>query len=159
MNAEASHSPESVPQATKHSTVGTPWHLWVIGIVTALWNAMGVLDFIMTVTKNEAYMSGFTQEQLDYFYGFPMWVVVIWAIAVFGSLLGSLMLLLRTKLAVAVFAISLLAMVSTAIYNFVFTNGLEIMGTGGAIFTAIIFVVAALLVFYAVKMKQAGVLR
>ena len=33
-----------------------PWHLWVVGIVSLLWNAFGAYDFIMTNTQGEAYM-------------------------------------------------------------------------------------------------------
>jgi len=33
------------------------------------------MDYVMTQTKNEAYMSGFTPEQLAFFYSFPAWVV------------------------------------------------------------------------------------
>jgi len=32
----------------KNSTVATPWHVWVVGIVALLWNAMGALDYTMT---------------------------------------------------------------------------------------------------------------
>ena len=113
----------------------------------------------MTQSQNEAYMSGFTPEQLEYFYGFPLWVNIVWGVATIGSVVGSVLLLLRSRLAVPVFAISLLAMVTTAIYNYGLTNGVEITGTFGAIFTVIIFVIAALLLFYAVTMKKAAVLR
>ena len=56
----------------------TPWHLWVIGVVALLWNAMGALDYVMTQTRNEEYMSNFTPEQLSFFYGFPAWVDAAW---------------------------------------------------------------------------------
>ena len=52
----------------------TPWHLWLIGIVGTLWNLMGAYDYLMTQTENEAYMSSFTPEQLEFFYGFPAWL-------------------------------------------------------------------------------------
>ncbi len=45
----------------------TPWHLWVIGIVALVWSALGAMDYVMTQTRNEAYMSGFTPEQLSFF--------------------------------------------------------------------------------------------
>ena len=120
---------------------------------------MGVFDFLMTGTKNDMYMGNFTQEQLDYFYDFPMWAIVLWAIAVWGGLLGSVALLLRKKIAFPIFAASLAAMVGTAIYNFVLSNGLEIMGTAGAIFTVIIFAISLLLVVYSKAMVRRGVLR
>ncbi len=120
---------------------------------------MGGLDYVMTQSQNEAYMAEFTAEQLEYFYNFPMWVNVVWAVAVFGGVLGSLLLLFRSKLSFPVLAISFLAMVLTTIYNFGMTNGAELMGTAGAVFSGVIFVIALLLVVYARAMVKRGVLR
>jgi hypothetical protein len=142
------------------SPVKTPWHLWVVGVLSLLWNAMGLMDFTMTMTKNEAYMSNFTEEQLAYFYSFPLWLNIAWGIAVIGSVLGSLLLILRMKIACPVFALSFLSMVVTTIYNFGLSNGLEMMGgIGPLIFSAVIFVVALLLVIYAKAMGKKGVLK
>jgi len=75
-------------QATR--SVRAPWHLWVIGVIALLWNAVGAFDYVMTKTKNAAYMSAFTPEQLAFFYGFPAWVIAAWAIAVWGGVFGAL---------------------------------------------------------------------
>jgi len=40
-----------------------PIHLWVMGILGAVWNAMGVMDYVMTLSRNKAYMSGFSPQQ------------------------------------------------------------------------------------------------
>jgi len=49
----------------------TPIWFWVVGAVAVIWNGFGVMDFVMTQTRNAAYMAGFTPEQLEFFYGFP----------------------------------------------------------------------------------------
>lgn len=139
-------------------TTQTPWHLWLVGILGVLWDLVGAWDYFATQTQNEAYMSRFTPEQLEFFYGFPSWVVVFWAIAVWGGVLGSLLLLLRKRLAVTVLLASLVSMVITAFHNFLLANGAEIMGTGGAIFTGLIFLVALGLWLYARAMARRGVL-
>ena len=107
----------------------------------------------------ESYMSNFTPEQLEYFYGFPVWMNAAWAIAVWGSLLGSILLLLRRSLAVAVFALAILGLAVSSIYNFVLSNGLEVMGSEAAYFTAVIWVIALFLYFYSSAMSKRGVLR
>ena len=136
-----------------------PWHLWAIGIVALLWNAMGARDFVMTQTKNEAYMSGFTSEQLEFFYGFPFWLVAVWAIAVWGGVLGALLLLLRKRLAVPVFLASFVAMVITTIHNYGFSNGLEVIGDPFSLsFTAVIFLIALALFLYARAMQKREIL-
>lgn len=136
----------------------TPIHLWIIGVVALLWDSMGAYDYLMTQTQNASYMAKFTQEQLDYFYGFPMWVEVFWALAVWGGLLGCILLLLRKCLALPVLVVSFVSMVITAIYNFGLSKGMEVMGTGGFMFTVAIFLVALGLVIYARAMQKRDVL-
>jgi uncharacterized membrane protein YphA (DoxX/SURF4 family) len=137
----------------------TPWHLWVIGIVGLLWSAMGAMDYVMTQTRNEEYMSNFTPEQLEFFYGFPVWVVAAWAVAVWGEVLGAIFLLLRKAWAVPVFLASFIAMVIVTIHNYVLSNGLEVVGDATTlVFTAVIFFVALFLWLYSRAMQQRGVL-
>jgi len=137
-----------------------PWHLWVVGVVSLLWNSVGAMDFVMTQTKNRAYMSGFTPAQLEFYYGFPLWVVATWGIAVWGGVLGSLLLLLRSRFAAHLFLSSFIGIVLTDVRNFAFSNGIEVMGGVVAlIFSAVIFVIGLLLLAYARAMCKRGVLR
>ena len=141
------------------TTVKTPVHLWIIGVLAVLWNSGGAFDYSATQLRLESYMSKFTPEQLEYFYSFPAWMDAAWAIAVWGSLLASLLLLLRKSLAVWLFALAILGLAVSTLYNFVLANGLEAMGQGAAIFTAVIWIIAVLLLFYARAMAKRGVLR
>ena len=144
-------------QATRGAP--TPWHLWVIGVLALLWNSVGAIDYVMSQTRNQAYMSGFTPEQLAFFYGLPAWTIAAWAIGVWGGVLGSLLLLLRRRLAAWVFLASLVGVVVTTFQNYVLSNGLEVIGGPGAIaFTALIFVVAVALFIYARAMHKRGIL-
>jgi hypothetical protein len=144
-------------QATTGSRA--PWHLWLVGLLAVLWNAMGAFDYLMTQTRNEAYMARFTPEQLEFFYGFPWWVVSFWAIAVWGSVLGSLLLLLRKRFAVEVFGVSLIAMVITTIHNYGFSGGYEVVGgVVPILFSVLIFLIAFGLLLYARAMRRRGVL-
>jgi hypothetical protein len=140
-------------------TVRAPWHLWVVGAISLLWNAVGAFDYVMTQTRNAAYMSGFTPEQLAYFYGFPAWVVAAWAIAVWGGVLGALLMLLRKRLAVRVFLVSLIALSATCFYNYGLTNGMEVAGDAGSLaFSAVIYMTALALYSYSLAMQKRGVL-
>ena len=137
---------------------GTPWHLWVIGVLALLWNGMGAFDYVMTETRNEGYMSRFTPEQLEFFYGFPSWVVALWAIAVWGGVVAAFLLLLRKRFAVETFLVALVAMVITAIRNYLFADGMAVTGGFALVFTVIIFVSSFLLYLYARAMRNKGVL-
>lgn len=141
------------------SETKTPVHLWIIGVVALLWSAIGAFDYVMTQTENESYMGQFTAEQLEFFYGLPAIIVAAWAIAVWGGVLGALLLLLRKSTAVWVLLASFVAMAITAFHNYVLSDGLEAIGDPFAlVFTAVIFVVALVLYLYARKMKRMGVL-
>ncbi len=136
----------------------TPWHIWAVGIGSLLWSAGSAFDYVMTQTKNDAYMAQFTPEMLAYYYGFPTWSIAAWAIGVWGAIAGAILLLLRKSWAVAAYAASLAALVVNLIYMFGLSDGLAIMGTGGAAFMVVIFVMAVLLLFYARRQKSSGVL-
>jgi len=123
-----------------------------------LWNAVGAYDYVMTQTQNEAYMSRFTAAQLEFFYGFPAWVDAFWAVAVWGGVLGALLLLARKRAAVTVLLASLVAMVVTSLHNFVLSEGLAVMGSAAMWFSAVIFVVAVALWLYARGQAAKGVL-
>jgi len=148
-----------MPETSETDVARTPWHLWLIGVLALLWSAMGAFDYLMTQTRNEAYMSNFTPELLSFFYSFPGWVIAAWAIGVWGGVLGAILLLLRRRLAVWVFLASLIAMVSTTFHNYVLSNGMEFMGDAFSLgFTAAIFLIALALFLYARAMQKRKIL-
>jgi len=136
----------------------TPVHLWIVGVLALLWSAMGAFDYLATQMELDSYMSQFTEEQLAYFYGFPSWAVACWAFGVWGSVLGSVGLLLRRKWSVWAFGVSTAGMVVTSIYNFGMSNGAEVMGSEGLIFSVVIWVISILLLVYAWSQAKRGVL-
>ena len=143
---------------TGDSRPRTPIHLWIVGVLALLWNAMGAFDYTATKLQFEFYMSSFSEAQLEYFDGFPAWMTFFWALAVWGALLGSIFLLLRRKWALWAFVVSAVSMVITTVYNFGLTNGAEIMGPAGMAFTVIIWVIAFFLLWYSWWLTRRGVL-
>lgn len=137
----------------------TPVHLWIVGIVSLLWNMIGAFDYLASQLKLDFYMSQFDEAMLAYFYGFPSWAVAAWAFGVWGAVAGSIGLLLRQRWSLWAFVISFVGMVINSIYTLGLSNGVEIMGTTGVIFSAVIWVVTIFLVVYAWKQTKAGVLR
>ena len=131
----------------------------MVGVTSLLWNSVGALDFVMTQIRNEAYMSNCTPEQRIFYYGFPVWVVVAWGIAVWGGVLGSLALLFRKRQAFHLFLASSICMVLTYFQNYVLAHGFKVMGGAAALaFTTVIFVIGVLLLFYSRAMRRRGVL-
>lgn len=137
----------------------TPWHLWLIGVVLLLWNAIGVYFYWMSVTHDAAYMASMSPEQAALITNAPVWAVAGYAVAVFGSVLGCLLLLLRSKAAVLLFVLALIGYAANALYTFGMSDGLTIVGPGQTGFSAFVFVVMVFQVAYSIRMKKRGVLR
>ncbi len=146
---------------TNNPAARTPWHLWTVGVFSLLWNAMGALDFTMTLTNNAAYLQGLTPEQLTYIRGFPLWSVLAWGLGTWGGFLGSVVLLLRRNFAIKLFGASLVGVVFTNLYSYGLSDFLKVMhgGAGAILFSAVIFVIGVLLLVYARAMRKRGVLR
>jgi hypothetical protein len=139
----------------------TPWHLWLVGVVAVLFNAIGVFDFVMSKSQGAAYMAsaGMTPEQIAHYQGMPGWMGVVWAVGVFGAFLASILVLLRRKLAFPAFVLSLGAFLVSLLYTYVLTNGGAVMGQAMAITSAVITVLLVLFSWYSRSMAARGVLR
>lgn len=139
----------------------TPWHLWAVGVISLLWNGYGGYDFVMSVTQGETYWraSGMTQPMIDYFNAMPTWMYVPWVAGVWGAVAGSVLLLLRNKLAFPAFVLSLLGALGNLAYGF--ANPMPALPEAMAMMSYmpwVIIGIAALLAWYASMMSRKGVL-
>ena len=139
------------------SVTKTPWHLWVVGGLSLLWNAFGCYDFTMTATNNAAYLEPYPQELRDYWLNMPAWTWIVWAIGVFGSLLGSIALLLRRKIAYPLFAASFLAALVSMGRSLIDKDAPTMEGQ--LIASTVILVIIMLLALYARWLSRREVLR
>lgn len=146
-----------MPEDASHPPLPS-WHLWLVGALGLLWNSVGAFDYVMMQSQNASYMGRFTPEQLAILLDLPRWLVAFWALAVWGGMLGALLVLLRRGLAVPVLLISLLAMSVTGVHDFVSANGLYATGGTSPAFVLLIFGVALGLWLYARAMAQRRVL-
>ena len=146
---------DTMPAPAKGSV---PWHLWLVGVLALLWNGYGGYDYVMTQTNNAAYLANYTEAQRAYFDSFPMWMEAVWAIGVWGGVLGSILLLLRSKWAFHALLASLIAFAVSVVYGQT-SGGNEVMGSMGLIFSGVIVLIGLALVMYARAMTKRGVLR
>ncbi len=139
----------------------TPVHLWIVGVLSLLWNAGGAYDYLMSQLGNEQYLSMLTDAQRAYIEGVPTWFEAVWAIGVWFSVFGSILLLLRSRIAGSAFAISLGGLLASSVYSYGIADpsALAISGTFALVFSAAIVVVLILLWIYARTMTRRGVLR
>ena len=137
-------------------TTGTPrapWQFWAVSAAGLLWNCMGTLDYTMTKLGNEAYLKNVPPDVLAAIASVPAWATAAWALGVWGSFAGSLLMLVRSRHAVAAFIASLMGLaVNTASLHLA---GLPTFSALGAM----IWGVLLLLIWYSRKQVRAGVLR
>ena len=134
----------------------TPWHLWLVGVVTLLFNSMGIISYTTTKLGMLAEM-GLTPSQIAFMDSYPAWVSGFWALGVWGAFAGSVLLLLRSRLAVPAMWAALLGLLVTTIYHYALIEVPADMQAPALDVT--IWVVTLSLLFYARAMAKAGVLK
>ncbi len=141
-------------------TTKTPWHLWLVGVVSLLWNGFGCFDFVQSYTRGEAYYRsmGMTDDQIALMATYPDWMWLVWFVGVFGGLAGAVLLLLRNRLAGWAWLASLVGATVSLIYCGLISDMVQTLGVGMIVMPVVIVIIAAFLVWYAWTMGKRGVL-
>ena len=121
---------------------------WIVGVIALIWNGMGVMSYLGSVYMTEEIRAAYTAEQLAVMDSAPAWLTGVYALAVFLGLLGALLLLLKRKLAVPVFGISLLMVLVQMIYSWVATDSIAAFGTVQGIVMPLLVIVIAIFLYY-----------
>lgn len=137
---------------TKPNTI-----FWVIGIVALLWNILGVGAYLAQAYMPNEALEMLTQGEQDYYNNYPAWATGSFAIGVFGGLLGSIALLMRKKIAILLFTLSLLGVLGQQVYNFFLQDYIALDGTK-MIGPIVIIIICFFLLWFAKAQKQNGVI-
>lgn len=133
-----------------------PWHLRVVAIVALLWNAAGAYTIMMAQAGR---LPDLEPGEVAYYAAQPMWFVVATDIALAGAVAAAIALLLRSRLAVSLFAISLVAIVITNAYDLLAGASRALVSRGALIVTIVIVLIAIVELAYAWSMKRRAILR
>jgi len=116
---------------------------WIVGALFLLWNIFGcsiyVMDKMMSDTALLEYYSENGQVMLEARHAYPIWATATYALAVWIGLLASILYLLRKKLAVALFVMSLISAIICFIPSF--TNATVKAGGGDSYWVMPVIVV------------------
>ena len=143
----------------------TPVHLWIVGILSLLWSCFGCYDYTMTRMRNTDYIASAMpgvdpNVALAWVDSMPMYAQVGWGLGVWLGLLGSVLLLARSRYAVWAFGVSLVGAIFSLGYQIALAPPLT--GADSPMMKLIPYVVIALCAFlfwYAWTMEKKGVLR
>jgi hypothetical protein len=151
---------EVIMNASVSSTpTPAPWHLWAVGILSLCWNAFGAYDYLMSITLNADYLKDYPSEMAALIVSFPVWATSAWAIGVWSSVIGSLLLLIRSRHAVPVFLVSMAGALVTFVYDFTLTLPPALETTVNKAVPLVIVILVVAQWYYARRMTAAGVLR
>lgn len=140
---------------TAETRATAPWWFWVVAVVALLWNAFGGYDYAMSHLQGDAYFRQMrmTDAQIAYLAAYPSWMHAVWAIGVWGSVLGSILLVLRSRWAFHAFAVSVLGALGNLGYLLMNPGG------GDIVFPVIIIAICVALIWFSWAMTKRGVLR
>jgi hypothetical protein len=131
-----------------------PFWFWIIAVISLLWNGIGLMDYYNSVSLNEAYLAQ-NPGWLEFIKQMPMWAKAGWGTATTLSVLGSAALLLRKSWAFHLFALSIVGMFVSFGYQMTSPLTPE-MPVWMNLFTALIFVIAFFLLWFAGKSRSKG---
>jgi hypothetical protein len=141
-------------------------HLWIVGILSLLWNSFGAYDYTMTRTHNLAYLKSSMpgvdpNAALAWIDGMPIYAQIGWGLGVWFALVGSVLLLIRSRLAVWSFGISLIGALLSIGYQLVLAPPMPGASDSPMMkaMPVVIIIVAIALFYYARVMEKKGVLR
>jgi hypothetical protein len=140
----------------------TPAHLWIVGILSLLWNCFGAYDYTMSHMRNMDYLAkmGDPNVMLAYMDSMPMYAKFGWGLGVWAALLGSVLLLMRSRYAVHAFALSIFGMVLSFGGQYLGPTPPAAMTQGMAKYVPLFIIVLGLAqLWYAWRERGEGVLR
>ena len=147
---------------TAPTAARVPWHLWLVGGLSLLWNAFGATDYTLTRLRNLDYLGSMGDPDviLAYIDAMPLYAQVGWGLGVWGSLAGSLLLLMRSRHAVTAFGVSLLGAVLSFAGQYLGPPPPAEMSEGAMKYMPLFIVALVVLqLWYASRQRAAGALR
>ena len=134
----------------------TPWHLWVVAILTLLWNGAGAVTIVMAQGGSRLDMA---PHEIAYYASQPLWFVLATDVATFAPIAGAAALLMRHRAAAWLFATSLAAVVVNNAYDVAAGTSLALADSGWRGVTIAVIVIALLQFAYAWRLRTRGILR
>ncbi len=132
---------------------------WILAAFFTIWNLFGCAAYLMDkVTSDEVYAQAYGEAMLAVRDLYPIWATAAYAIAVWGGLLAAILFLMRRKLSVTLFIISLVAAVISFIPAFTMTELREASGETAWIMPVLVFGLGVVEILYSRKQAAIGVL-
>lgn len=132
---------------------------WVVPGLGIAWNSFGIFQFMTTTTASvdQLIAAGMTPPQATLYAGLPGWMILAYAVGVFGGLAGSVLLGLRHRSAIAVLATSLAGYL--VLYIGDITQGVfAAFGLQQVVILSMVVIIAVALLLYGLHLRRRSLL-
>lgn len=133
-----------------------PWHLWVVGVLSLLWNAAGAWTIMSAQSGAPMDMDA---AEIAYYAAQAPWFVAVTDVVLISAILAAAALLLRSRWAVHLYGLSIAGIVVTAAYDIAAGTALLLQDQGWLILECVTAGLAVVQLLYAIAMRSRGVLR
>ncbi|MBL7847793.1 MAG: hypothetical protein JNL40_10020 [Cyclobacteriaceae bacterium] len=140
---------------TESSTTKLPTSFWVISAVALVWNCLGAVAYLMQVTMSAETLQAMPEAERAMYTDIPVWATAAFAIAVWGGVLGSVLLLLRKKAATTVFVVSLAGILVQMVHAF-FISANPITGASRMVMPLLVVAIGAYLFWFSSDAGKKG---
>jgi ABC-type xylose transport system permease subunit len=127
--------------------VNPPAWFWIVAALLLVWNLLGVMAYINQVTMSAEKLVAMPESEQLLYQNMPLWATAAFALAVWGGILGCLLLLLRKKWATPIFIVSLSGIVVQMYHSLFIIKSTEVYGPGSLIMPIMVLLIAIFLVW------------
>ena len=132
----------------ENKTMKIPTWFWVISVTFLLWNLMGVMSFYMHTFITEEALMALPETERDLYGQYPLWVDILFGIAVFAGTLGSIALLMKKKWAKPLFILSFVTIIIQMFHNLFMTTAMEVYGPASVVMPILVVLIAGFLIWF-----------
>lgn len=119
-----------------------------ITIVLFVWNLLGFLAFFRQQMMPTSALAQLPEAQQVFYTSIPFWAIAGFAVAVFGGVIGCVLLMFKKSLAYDFFIASFVGVLVQQFHAFVLANSIEVFGSSAVGMPFVVFVVALFLIWF-----------
>lgn len=144
--------------STSLTTTAEPKWLKTTAIIALIWNLLGIMAFVAHLMMTPAMLAELPDAERALYETAPSWLVYAFGLAVIAGTLGCIALVMKKAWAVPLFIASLIGVLAQNTHSFLLSNTFDVYGTSAMIMPAMVIVIAFLLVWLAITLKNKAIL-
>ncbi|MGH1366895.1 MAG: hypothetical protein ACRBF0_25270 [Calditrichia bacterium] len=133
-----------------------PTWFWVVSGIALVWNLMGLGAFFAQVMASPEQIAAMPEAHQELHHSTPGWVNIVFAVAVFGGVIGSVGLLMKKAWASMAFLASLAGVLLQSTNTFFLSNAVDVLGNQAIFGPLIVIIGAVALLWFSNMTKEKG---